>query len=90
MKVLGSTLPQALQREALSRFIHRFTGEHTPRWALVPRPDGSPYPVQFADDADWLAHTHFEVTKKGLLSQRERYCESSPTWPQNPELRVSR
>lgn len=80
MRILGSHLGPKLQAECKAMFVHRFTGEHRPKWA------SKPYKVQFADDADWLAHTYFEVTKQGELDKRSHYCESHPTWPFNPEL----
>lgn len=90
MKILlGSQLSPSQQSEALARFVHRFTGNHRPAWSREKRPDGTAYPVQFADDSDWLAHTRFHVTKAGRLSNRHNHCESSPTWPHNPELRRS-
>ena len=76
-----------LQRQVLNKFVYRYTGEHKPAWANKEWKDGKPYPLQFKDDADWLAHTYFEVTVKGELSKLNAYCESSPTWPNNPELR---
>lgn len=86
-QILGSQLSESAKREALSRFVHRFTGEHRPQWATKPRPDGSPYPVQFRDDADWLANTRFTIRKDGELARNVRCCYSTPTWPFNPELR---
>ena len=82
---LGSELSPSVRKECLARFVHRFTGQHRPAWAN--RPDSRTYPVQFVDDEDWLAHTRFTVTKSGKLDGRFGYCESSPTWPLNPELR---
>lgn len=85
--IRGSELPLHLQREVKARYVYRYTGEHKPDWARKPRPSGGPYPVQFRDDADWLAHTFFPVTKRGLLAERPGTCRSYPTWPDNPELR---
>jgi hypothetical protein len=83
--VNGLTLSPALQREALTRYVHRFTGEHAPAWARSPRPCGRPYPVQFRDDRDWLANTDFPVTKAGELSAWPGDCRSRPTWPHGQE-----
>lgn len=85
----GDELPAHLQREALARFVHRFTREHKPDWARKPWKDGKPYPVQYASDAEWLARTLFRVTKDGQrFDARAHYCQSGPpTWPDNPELR---
>ena len=85
----GSQLNDSAKREALQRFVNRFTGQHRPQWVNEPMPDGSAYPVQFRDDADWLANTRFYVTKNGRLDKRTTACQSSPTWPNNPELRTA-
>lgn len=89
MLILGSHMGKKLQQDCLARFVHRYTGDHKPRWANAEWKDGKPYPIQFANDADWLANTYFHVTKKGELSERHKYCESRPTWPNNPELRTN-
>lgn len=84
---LGTQLSPEDQWYVLAVFVHRFTGQHKPDWAKVPRPDGTAYPVHFKDDADWLANTSFEGTKSGKLDNRNNACLSRPTWPNNPELR---
>ncbi|WP_440820389.1 hypothetical protein [Pseudomonas aeruginosa] len=88
MLILGTDLPHSLQEEAKRLYVHRYTGDHKPFWATRPMPNGNAYPVQFADDADWLANTRFEVTKRGAFSRRVVHCQSNPTWPFNPELRT--
>jgi len=82
--LLGSELSEKEQQKALARFVHRYTKDHCPRWIYT---DGGKYPVQFASDKDWLQHTRFEVLADGRLDNRAKYCESNPTWPDNPELR---
>jgi hypothetical protein len=81
MFIRGSELCDRLQRHAKSMYVHRFTGDHFPAWARSPRPDGRPYPLQFADDRDWLANTFFPITKAGEIAKRPSHCESRPTWP---------
>lgn len=83
----GAELCSDDQAQALRAFVHRFTGDHKPAWARKPMPNGQTYQVQFADDSDWLANTRFAVTKAGRLDKRHGACESTPTWPNNPELR---
>ena len=83
MLILGSHMGPHLQNQVKRQFIHRFTGDHKPAGAR----DSDA--VQFASDADWLAHTYFWVNKSGGLSKRHKYCESHPTWPKNPDLRKS-
>lgn len=87
--VRGSQLGRKLQQEVLAAFIYRFTGDHTPTWARSIWKDNLPYPLQFKDDADWLANTLFAITERGTLDNREDYCMSNPTWPENPELRLA-
>lgn len=82
-QVRGDCLQPIEQSKALSRYIHRFTGDHRPNWVT----DETVTPVQFANDRDWLEHTFFWVTKHGRLANNHKYCESRPTWPHNPELR---
>jgi hypothetical protein len=84
---LGTELSREDQAYVLRAYVHRFTGDHKPGWARKARPDGSAYPVQFKDDQDWLAHTEFYVKKNGSIDHRHDNCFSSPTWPNNPELR---
>ncbi len=83
----GSELCREDQVTCLLAFVHRFTREHTPAWSKKPLKNGKHYPVQFDSDADWLAHTRFAVRKDGRLDKRYGFCQSNPTWPDNPELR---
>jgi hypothetical protein len=83
--IKGTELSAAMKREALARFINRYTGDHTPAWVM--RSKEYVYPVQFADDADWLAHTYFAVTAKGTFDGRIHHCESHPTWPNGNQLK---
>lgn len=82
---LGCDLTPADQRHVLAAFVYRYTAEHRPSWTA--RQDCQTCPVQFASDADWLANTRFAVRKNGRLNHNYRSCDSSPTWPNNPELR---
>lgn len=87
----GSLLRPEVQREALARFINRHTRDHKPAWSRNGWKDKEgnkgPYPVQFASDDEWLSCTVFKTNRDGTLSDRVTHCESSPTWPDNPELR---
>jgi hypothetical protein len=71
--LLGTALTPAQQAEALRVYVHRYTGQHRPQWSFKPRLDGSAYPVQFKDDADWLAHTTFRVTARGTMPVKLPY-----------------
>ena len=84
---LGAELSRNDQARAKQLFAHRYTRDHKPAWAKLPWKEGKPYPVQFESDADWLANTRFAVDAQGRLDGRVSHCHSSPTWPDNPELR---
>lgn len=86
-QVRGTSLRPDVQRAVRHVFVHRYTRDHRARWACQPRPDGTPYPVQFDSDVDWLANTLFWIKADGTLDHRYDHCESNPTWPDNPELR---
>lgn len=83
----GSDLHPDDKRHVLAAFVHRFTKDHRPAWVDYPGQRHRNYPVQFASDADWLAHTVFRVRRNGRLDRRAKACMSTPTWPDNPELR---
>lgn len=84
----GDQLTAEDKRIALASFVHRYTGNHVPNWVRGKEwKDGKPYPLQFANDDDWLRNTWFKVRLDGRLHGNGRYCFSRPTWPQNPELR---
>jgi hypothetical protein len=77
----GHKLHPLDQIAVLAHYQNRYTREHKPAWAQELRPNGEPYPVQFASDSEWLENTRFAVTKAGRLDKRARHCESAPTWP---------
>lgn len=85
--IIGSEMVSIDQKAALNKFVHRFTKEHVPSWSKKEWKDGKTYPVQFASDREWLENTKFYVTKDGRLDNKHDSCESSATWPDNPELR---
>ena len=85
--VHGNELSEEDKRYVLSAYTNRYTKEHTPKWAATPHKPGKPYPVQFENDEEWLKNTKFSITSKSKLDGRCRECYSSPTWPNNPELR---
>jgi hypothetical protein len=85
--VKGSELTPEQQKEVKAKFVHRHTGNNTPQWAKETWKDGKPYPLHFKDDNDWLENSKFAVTKTGKLHNGTKYCNSSPTYPNNPELR---
>jgi hypothetical protein len=86
----GDLLPLTLQEHVKRVYVHRFTGDHQPVWARDEWKDGKPYPLQFRDDGEWLAHSYFPV--HGFEDDKSSWrigrgsCLSYPTWPENPEL----
>jgi len=78
----GSSLKREVQKDCLRKFVHRYTKDHIPNWVKSGKT-----PVQFESDIDWLEHTFFQTKKDGTLDERYCFCESNPTWPENPELR---
>ncbi len=71
--------------EATSRYVHRFTLDHTPNWANAQLPNGN-YPApQYASDEEWYDSTIFPG--EGHLHRNRHHCESSnQTWPMGKEL----
>jgi len=74
--VPGHSLTWEDQRHVLAAYVHRSTGEHTPPWARLPRPDGQPYTPQYLTDAQWLQRTQFAVRTDGRLDGRVHHCRS--------------
>lgn len=84
----GDELDPEIQEQVKRMYVHRYTGEHTPKWVVrQEQRDGVPVPLHFKDDLDWLVHTWFWVTVAGELARNRPYCRSYPTWPHHPELR---
>ena len=79
--ITGDKLNAEDKNYVLANFVNRHTKDHIPEWVTWE-------PVQFSSDADWLSHTEFEVTESGALDRRAIFCNSHPTWPDNPELRL--
>jgi hypothetical protein len=66
--------------EAKARYVHRFTMEYVPRWALEQRPDGSHYAPQYRSDREWYEHTKFPG-EPGLHGNSKRCETTGQTWP---------
>lgn len=94
-RVSGTELSPALQAQVKRDYKHRYTGDNKPDWVKQTWKDGKPYPLHFKNDAQWLEKTTFAVKGKPdkltgkytELSKSCTYCNSSPTYPNNPELR---
>lgn len=81
-RTLASLCKPSVKRDILAIFVHRFTMDHVPAWALKERADGTFYAPHFASDAEWLSNTVVRTRKDGELDQRFSACETSgETWP---------
>ena len=89
LTALGSDLSKPDQECVLAAFTQRYTGDHAPVWIMWAQFVGNIPPVQFKDDAEWLAHTRFGATMRGTLDRRSRKCWEAPTWPDDPTLRTA-
>ncbi len=86
-RTLASLLRPEVKRDVLARFVHRFTMDHVPSWALKQRPDGTYYAPHFASDDEWLSNTIVRTKKNGELDERFTSCETSnQTWPLGQSL----
>lgn len=86
-RTLACLLPRHVRDEVLRRFVHRFTCDHVPSWALRRRPDGSYYAPQFASDEEWLANTVVRTRRDGWPDERFGSCETSgQVWPLGQSL----
>jgi hypothetical protein len=83
---LGTELCDEDRKAVLRNHIHRYTKTHIPRWAFLEREGKRFYEPQFADDADWLSHTYFQVREDGRLDETCWECHSYPTWPLSKEV----
>ena len=71
-------------QEACARFVHRFTMEHVPAWAVKQRSDGTFYAPHFASDLDWYKATKFHGEDE--LATRNSCHTSGQTWPLGQSL----
>jgi hypothetical protein len=63
--------------QAKATYVHRFTIEHVPSWALKPMDNGKFYAPQYSSDKEWYDNTEFPP-QNGL----RKYCTSiNQSWP---------
>jgi hypothetical protein len=66
--------------EAKRRYVHRFTMEYLPRWAVDRAMNGKFYAPQYRSDREWYDSSIFPG--EAHVDKRSRYCESNrQTWP---------
>lgn len=66
--------------KAKKQYIHRFTMEHVPQWALELRPDGTHYAPQYRSDREWYDNTVFPG-EAGHYGPKTSCITSNQTWP---------
>src|SRR5215467_8274189 len=66
--------------QATPRYIHRFTCDHVPAWALLRRVDGTFYAPQYASDRQWYDHTKFNG-EAGYFGVANDCYSTGQTWP---------
>ncbi len=65
--------------EATSRYVHRFTLDHTPSWASTQCAYGKYYAPQYESDEEWYANTLFP-SEEGC-PWKDNCMSSNQTWP---------
>lgn len=88
----GSQLHPEDRKYVLSAYVYRHTKDHpyigtvfAHRKELLKKT-----PYHFSSDNEWLENTFFHTKANGRLDRRYRFCHSTPTWPDNPELRTKK
>ena len=74
--VPGTNLTEEDRRHVLAAYVHRYTKQHVPKWAV-----GTHYQPHFNSDLEWLANSLFCVRINGRLGRRVKHCISKPTNP---------
>lgn len=72
------TKPRMTFEQATARYVHRYTMDHVPVWALTPAPNGKHYAPQFRTDREWYENTVFPPHNP--LSRTSCYT-TNQTWP---------
>lgn len=66
--------------KACAQYVHRFTMEHVPAWALKPLEPGKYYAPQYLSDAEWYANTTFPG-EIGHFNGKHHCHSTQQTWP---------
>lgn len=73
--------------EACAQYVHRFTMEHVPAWALKPMDNGKYYAPQFRTDREWYENTSFYGEPGYIGSSSTPHCYTTgQTWPLGKSL----
>ena len=71
---------------ACAQYVHRFTMDHVPAWALKPC-GGRHYAPQFRSDREWYEHTLFRGEPNWIGRGSDCYT-TGQTWPLGHWLRA--
>jgi len=74
--------------QAKAQFVHRYTMEHVPAWALRQHSNGCYYAPQFRTDSEWYAATLFHG-EPGHIGTRNECFTNGQTWPLGKWLNAS-
>ena len=65
--------------EAKRAYVHRYSMDHKPQWAMKPAPNGKHYAPQYSSDEEWYANTLFHGETE--LADKHYCYSANPTWP---------
>lgn len=66
-------------KTAKAQYVHRYTMEHVPAWALKACHNGKFYAPQYRTDSEWYDNTIFPG--EGPEAGRDHCFSSGQTWP---------
>ena len=73
--------------DAKSRYVHRFTTEHVPKWAGDKRSDGSHYAPHYASDKEWYDNIDFPGEGAVPTKRFKRSESRNQSWPHGQSLK---
>lgn len=65
--------------QATARYVHRYTCEYVPAWALRAAPNGKFYAPQYRSDREWYNNTKFHGEHPCV--GRKHCFTTGQTWP---------
>jgi hypothetical protein len=66
---------------ACAQYVHRYTMEHRPAWAMEPAPNGKYYAPQFRSDREWYTSTRFPGEPGHPTGFKGICYTTGQTWP---------
>jgi len=64
--------------EAKAQYVHRYTMDYVPTWALKPANNGKYYAPQYASDKEWFENTKFPPDP---MCYKSNCYTTNQTWP---------